>query len=246
MRRTVTAVVCALTACAALAHPGRSQDAGATAAEDVRQAAATPARATMVVIGDSISAAYSDTGAPERRAWWSMLADTIDVDPIVVAEGGAGYLRRGTRCRGRSFQQSIDAHAALIRAAEVVVIEGGVNDRSYCLTRRRNGHGDAPSSAQQVSRAVRPALRRVAELAGDDATVIVTAPWGGARKIAPSGRWIPRIIEAAARENGLEYVDTATDAIRPRHRTLDGVHPSLSGSTAIAKHVYFRSSLHER
>lgn len=245
MRRIVTAALGVLAACAVLAYPVHAER-DRPVADDLRPAATAPTRDTMVVIGDSISAGYSDAGAPDRRAWWSMLAEMIDADPVVVAEGGAGYLRRGTRCRGRSFQQTIEANAALISSAAVVVIEGGVNDRAYCLTKRRNGHGDAASSGRQVSRAVRPALRRVAELAGPDATVIVTAPWGSAAKIGSSRRWIPRIIEAAARENGLEYVDTATDAILPRHRTRDGVHPNRSGSTSIAKHVYFRSSLHER
>lgn len=235
----VVAIVVLLSSPLEVEHGQKADDRSISAS--TRAASVDDVR-SMVVVGDSISASYERHGTGDKTAWWSLLADRIGAEPHVLAEGGSGYLRRGTRCTGTNFLQRIEAHPDLVRRADVVVLEGGVNDRRRCLVERRNGRGDARSSAAEIEAAVRPTIRRVAELA-PHAKIIVTVPWGNAQRIASSRWWVTQTIQRVALEEGVEYVDTSTEAIRHEHRTLDGVHPNRHGSQEIYKRVYFRSSL---
>ncbi|NRQ50524.1 SGNH/GDSL hydrolase family protein [Aeromicrobium stalagmiti] len=238
MKGSIGVALVGLVASSVLAVPALAKN------DDAPPAAPRPAeRTTMVVVGDSISSSYSRDGVGDKLAWWSILADRIDVEPVVLAEGGSGYLRRGVRCTGTSFLDRVNAHPEVIRTADVVIVEGGVNDRRHCLAVRSNGRGDARSSPQQVDDAVRATLARVDELARPDATVIVTVPWGNGRRISSSRWWVTNLVRSAALDHDFEYVDTATEAIRHPHRTIDGIHPNRFGNQEIAKRLFYRSSL---
>jgi hypothetical protein len=109
----------------------------------------------------------------------------------------------------------------------VFIVEGGRNDWASCAEGRL-----VPSSDAAVQQAVTRYLRLVKRQMPESTRILVLGPpWG------PTEPWQQRrvtsIVHAAALREGLEYVPTR-GALDRHGRTIDGVHPTLSGSLALA------------
>ncbi len=207
---------------------------------------------TMVVLGDSISGGasnhtpYNNTVGSSWRGWWSFVGASTDLRPVVYAEPGSGYSRPGKHadgtgaCTGSTFEKRLkrDSVAKQVRAARVVVLEGGINDY-----RKINSDGTCSRLTMtyaeleaQLRPYVHATMQRLAGLRKDPKTVYVTTPWG-----INSREWrttITGVIKSEALSFGFRYIDTSTSTLASRSRTYDGTHPNLAGSKAIAAAVY--------
>lgn len=178
----------------------------------------------IVVVGDSITARYDDDPGSPEQGWWSMVGRHYDADVRTFAQSGSGYQRPGLRCGGNRFGDRLEAFDG--PAPSVFIVEGGRNDWASCR------QGDfVVSTDAAVQRAVDgyfTLLQR--RLPRSTRIVVLGPPWG------PLDPWqqrrITSIVHTAAKRHGLEYVSTTGTLDRPG-RTVDGVHPTLAGSTAL-------------
>ena len=214
------------------------------------QAALSPR--TMVVLGDSISSGasnhvpYNNTVGSTWRGWWSFLGASTSLRPVIYAEPGSGYSRPGKNadgtgaCTGSTFEKRLkrDSVATQVRAAQIVVLEGGLNDY-----RKINADGTCSSSTlsqadleTQLRPYVHSTMKRLAAMRKDPKTVYVTVPWG--RNVTEFRTTITSVIKSEALSFGFRYIDTATSTLVDRSRTYDGTHPNESGSRAIASALY--------
>ena len=207
---------------------------------------------TMVVIGDSISSgasnhvAYNNIVGSAWRGWWSFLGADTGLRPVVYAEPGSGYSRPGKNadgtgaCTGSTFEKRLkrDSVATQVKAARIVVLEGGINDY-----RKINADGTCSTATltqagleAQLRPYVHSTMKRLAAMRKDPKTVYVTVPWGRNSK-----EWrttITGVIRSEALSFGFRYIDTATSTLVDKSRTYDGTHPNLAGSKAIAAALY--------
>jgi lysophospholipase L1-like esterase len=180
----------------------------------------------IVVVGDSITARYDDDPGSARQGWWSMVGRRIGAPVETFAQSGSGYLRRGGRCDGTTFDQR---EKALEGSPSIVIIEGGRNDWAVCRDDRV-----ADSTNAEIAEAVDAYLDLVQkQLPSSTRVVVVGPPWG---PLQPLERLrVTPIVEQAAKDHDMEYVDTS-GTLPPEH-VVDGVHPNRAGSIAIAKRV---------
>ncbi|WP_286689612.1 MULTISPECIES: SGNH/GDSL hydrolase family protein [unclassified Aeromicrobium] len=188
-------------------------------------AARNPFPRGIVVVGDSITARYDDEPGSRHQGWWSFVARHYDTPVRTYAQSGSGYLRPGMGCTGDTFVQRRAAFRG--PAPSVFIVEGGRNDWASCAEGRL-----VPSSDAAVQQAVTRYLRLVKRQMPESTRILVLGPpWG------PTEPWQQRrvtsIVHAAALREGLEYVPTR-GALDRHGRTIDGVHPTLSGSLALA------------
>jgi acyl-CoA thioesterase-1 len=179
---TVAALVCALVATGILATRAR----GAGASRCDRFAAASEKRATMVtgsgarvvVIGDSWSAGLG-LDRPVQ-SWPSRLPGRVHV----AAFSGSGFSEHASPCGRVSFADR--APAALAHGADLVVVEGGLND--YDRSRAE----------------IKAGFARVVRLAAAYHTVVVGPAMAPARaKRVPR---VDRMLARFAEKYGVEYV----------------------------------------
>lgn len=187
-----------------------------------------PYRHGIVVVGDSITARYTDDPGSETQGWWSMVGRHFDTSVRTYAQSGSGYQRPGLRCSGNRF---IDRPAAWRGPApSVFVVEGGRNDWASCVEGRFVRASDARVQAAvdryfDVLTARLPRTTRI---------VVLGPPWG---PLDPwEGKRVTSIVHAAADRHGLEYVSTQ-GTLDSWDRVVDGIHPNREGSTAIADRV---------
>ncbi|WP_375002913.1 SGNH/GDSL hydrolase family protein [Aeromicrobium sp. CTD01-1L150] len=177
----------------------------------------------IVVVGDSITARYSDDEGAADQGWWSFVGRHFDADVRTFAQSGSGYQRQGNRCTGDVFADRIEAFED---PPSVFIVEGGRNDWSTCRDGRRVRATDAA-----VQDAVVSYLRLARQQLPESTRIVVLGPpWG---ELHPwEMRRITSIIRTAAGREGLEYVST-TGTLDQHGRTDDGVHPTRAGSKAL-------------
>lgn len=184
-----------------------------------------PYRHGIVVVGDSITARYDDDPGSPRQGWWSLVARHYDAPVRTYAQSGSGYQRPGLTCTGDDF-----LHRTAVLdgpAPSVVIIEGGRNDWVSC---RRGSLVVSTNTA--VERGVTQYLTLLKERLPHTTRIVVLGPPWGPRNTAQQHR-ITSIVHAVAQRQGVEYVSTRGTLDRPG-RTVDGVHPTLAGSRALA------------
>lgn len=186
---------------------------------------ASPFPRGIVVVGDSITARYDDHPGSPVQGWWSMVGRHFGSQVRTYAQSGSGYQRPGLRCGGNRFIDRPEAFSG--PAPSVFIVEGGRNDWATCHEGRFVESTDA-AVARAVDRYL-GVLRR--QLPRSTRIVVLGPPWG------PLDPWqqrrITSIVHTAATRHGLEYVPTGGTLDRPG-RTVDGVHPTLAGSRALA------------
>lgn len=182
----------------------------------------------IVVVGDSITARYSDDAGSPDQGWWSFVGRRFDADVRTFAESGSGYQREGMSCTGETFGQRTAAFSG--RPPSVFIIEGGRNDWATCHRGRSVRSTDA-----DVQTAVVSYLRLAKQQLPETTRIVVLGPpWG---ELHPwEMRRVTSIVRTAAQREGLEYVGTHGTLDQPG-RTDDGVHPTRAGSQALGERV---------
>jgi lysophospholipase L1-like esterase len=231
------AVLLAATMVAGPAITLPSESASQTGQRPVAQesTASVEAEATLMVIGDSIARAYDDKPGSVRQGFWSMIADEIQAQPKMAAQGGAGFVKPGlSRCKGRTFTQQLERPKIrnLVERAGVLIIEGGRNDTRTC---HRRGFADV--TTEQLEAAVDGFMNQVAALrAESEGCTLVVTPWG------PKGQRqrsrITPVIREAARSHGFDFIGTT--GVLNRQNTIDGIHPERAGNEALTREILRR------
>jgi lysophospholipase L1-like esterase len=193
-----------------------------------RRAPSTLAPHGIVVVGDSITARYNNTPGDPMQGWWSIVGHRYDADVTTYAQSGSGYLRPGHRCTGNRFIDRQEAFTS--QAPSLFIIEGGRNDWSTCV------HGFyVPASDAVIAHAVDRYLSTLQTFLPHSTRIIVMGPPWGPLDPQDDVR-VTRIIEAAAKQHKLQFISTA-GALSSPDRVVDGIHPNLIGSRAIAQRV---------
>jgi lysophospholipase L1-like esterase len=182
----------------------------------------------IVVVGDSITARYNNTPGDAKQGWWSIVGHRYDADVTTFAQSGSGYLRPGHECTGNRFIDRQEAFTS--QAPSLFIIEGGRNDWSTCV------HGlYVPASDAVIAHAVDRYLTTLQTFLPHSTRIIVLGPpWGPLDP--PDGARVTSIIHAAAVRHHVQFIST-TGALSSPSRVIDGIHPNLIGSRAIAKRV---------
>lgn len=182
----------------------------------------------IVVVGDSITARYNDTPGDAKQGWWSIVGHRYHADVTTFAQSGSGYLRPGHECTGNRFIDRQEAFTS--RAPSLFIIEGGRNDWSSCVDGMY-----VPASDAVIAHAVDRYLTTLQTFLPHSTRIIVLGPpWG---PLDPQdGARVTRIIRAAAAQHRLQFISTTGTLTNP-DRVVDGIHPNLIGSRAIAKRV---------
>ena len=193
-----------------------------------RRVPSTLAPHGIVVVGDSITARYNDTPGDAKQGWWSIVGHRYHAEVTTYAQSGSGYLRPGHECTGNRFIDRQEAFTS--QAPSLFIVEGGRNDWSAC------DHGMyVPATDAVIEHAVDSYLSTLQTFLPRSTRIIVLGPpWG---PLDPQdGVRVTRIIEAAAKAHKLQFIST-TGALDSSKRVVDGIHPNLIGSRAIAKRV---------
>jgi len=181
----------------------------------------------IVVVGDSITANYNNTPGDDRQGWWSIVGHRFGAHVTTYAQSGSGYLRPGRACAGNRFIDRVRAFTGV--APSLFIIEGGRNDWANC----ENGQEvRAPDIA--IAHAVDRYLTTLQTFLPRSTHIIVMGPPWGPRDPA-NGVRVTSIVKSAAMRQGVKYVSTA--GALTKDRVIDGVHPNLAGSRAIAAKV---------
>ncbi len=192
-----------------------------------RSAPSTMAPHGIVVVGDSITARYNNTPGNPQQGWWSIVGHRYDANVTTFAQSGSGYLRPGLGCTGNRFIDRPEAFTS--RAPSLFIVEGGRNDWSRCV----DGFYE-PATDAMIAHAVNRYLTTLQTfLPRSTRIVVVGPPWG---PLDPQdGARVTRIIHTAAKQHKLQFISTG-GALTP-DRVIDGIHPNLIGSRAIAQRV---------
>lgn len=193
----------------------------------LQRVTASASSTRVAVIGDSISARYNDRAGNANQAWWSFVGRRYDADVKIFAQSGSGFGRPGDRCKGSIFGERLKAVKKY--RPQVVFVEGGRNDWSYC----KNGKLRTTSN-KQVRKSVDTFLAKLKKSMPVGTRIYVLGPpWGPLQ--AAEGRRVTKIIKASAKQHRLLYVDTK--GVFTRNRVKDGVHPNRAGSRALGIRV---------
>lgn len=164
----------------------------------------------VVVVGDGDSAG--------RTAWPVLLEDALDVDVVVAAEVGAGYVTAGAD--GNTLPDL--AAEADLEDTDVVVVFGSRND--------------GPGLADRVARASDELFDDIGAVAPDAELLVIGPPWFS--EPSPAGVRNNRdVIRTAAEEARATFVDPLTEGWfvdRPELLTRNG-NPSTEGQAYLAE-----------
>lgn len=189
-------------------------------ASDRRNAEAAPASGGVSAgpvaffLGDSYTTGFGLPDPGEGFAYG--LADLEGWNATVEGFPGTGYATQGP-CGGNAFIQRL---ARLPADADVVIIEGGLNDAIF---------GVPPATLAADASGLLAAVR----MAAPDARIVVL----GAADVLPEAR--SRVLaanaalRAVASDAGATYVDLAD----LEFTTTDGKHPTVAGHALIAEAV---------
>lgn len=195
-------------------------------------------RQKMVVIGDSYSSYYGDRSS-RFPGWWATLGADLNLDPVVDAVGGTGFLARSGSCAHTRFRGRMDTIRE--NAPRILFVEGGRNDWRRCDSTGR----PVESTRTEI---VAAADQYFAELGvvWDDlgrprADVYVISPWGHSK--ARKARVIRPIIRDAAEAHGFTWVGTRRLSLE---QAPDGIHPNNLGSRFLRDEILANSDLLDR
>lgn len=201
---------------------------------------------TLLVIGDSITARYGDAVGPSR-GWWSIVAESIGMTPIVSAESGSGFLMHGatrpdgthgTRCSGSDFTQRLTVVTSV--KPDAIIVEGGRNDFKVCGKGKRHTATRAETTAA-IAEYMRNLSTLTRSLRIPAANIYVASPWGSAH--GREAHVIRPLVKKYAERYGFTWLATGTLATK---YTVDGTHPNTAGNVELARRVYTWSNLDTR
>lgn len=171
----------------------------------------------ITFLGDSYTAGSPmDSGFASRFP--AIIGDRLDMQPIVGAEPGAGWVQPGVT--GESFSQEV---ASVSPDSELVVIYGSRNDAL---------DGSAAASVEQSALGLLSAIRKRAP----DATVVVFGPSFVEDPTPPGALGNADAVRRACRSIGVEYVDTTKwlHGLPQGYIGSDRIHPTDSGHAYLA------------
>jgi lysophospholipase L1-like esterase len=187
----------------------------------------------IAAVGDSITAGAPGWDPdPGRRALLSAHDPESQWEHWAAVELGDDYEFRNCGVPGERTDEIAARLDACIDGADVVVLQGGVND----LAQRHT-----PASAARNLRAM---VERVREQGLPLLVANVLPVNRDYRNIRPAIRRLNRMIDALARDQDVDVVDffstleddAAGDRLRPQW-TADGVHPSVEGYRRLGRLV---------
>jgi hypothetical protein len=211
---------------------------------------------TMVVDGDSISAADSDhydakyydniPGSP-HRVWFGPLADKEGIKVIeMTGEGGSGWVQRGNpkpaapdadkyKGKGTNLMQRLKTpmFRKAFKNADIVLIP-------------LSGLNDTHASAEHFQKVVDATLDELQEIrkGHDPSTVFIANPWPEKAKPGIEKKFAA-ILEEETVEHGNVFV--SMDDSMPQNVLMDHLHPkSGPGGRAMRKAFLHNSQLDQR
>ncbi|HPU14149.1 MAG TPA: SGNH/GDSL hydrolase family protein [Aeromicrobium sp.] len=232
-----TPVVAVLVASTAVSPPSAPQDPVELSKLSFTSTQNTPAQ-TMMVIGDSYSSYYGDL-TTRYPGWWAYLAADLNLEPVVRAQPGTGFVASGRSCELTKFAERMSA----IRLAnpKILVIAGGRNDWRTCTASGRL----APATRTQIKHETDAYFRILATVWSDmgrsASDVYVLSPWGSS--MSKKGSVIRPIIRDSAVASGFNWIRTEPLV---RANTVDGIHPNQSGNLQLSEQVLTNSDLRAR
>jgi lysophospholipase L1-like esterase len=184
-------------------------------------------RSTLVIIGDSTAAWFSNAVGSRARGWWSFAAAELGLTPFVSAENGSGMWARGNKCQGTNFMDRLGELDAVASDTRAVIVAGGRNDYHGCL----NGSYKAirrTSTEAAIRHYLEALATKVDALGIPREHVYVTTIWGATQRTYATYIW--RQERAVAQELGFRY---ALVRYLDTQYTIDGTHPNLVGNQRI-------------
>jgi lysophospholipase L1-like esterase len=180
----------------------------------------------VLVIGDSFTDGTSSGGAGAKgwpqRAFRQLRKVGLDVNAEITAEGGSGYVARGSR--GKTFGEK--ARSLLERDDDLVIVFGGTSD--------------APEKPELVAAAVRDTFFLVRK-ASPHAKLIAVGPASRAADPGPELTRVRDIVREAAAKINATFVDPIADQWFVGDPNLmrglireDGLHPTDVGHAYLA------------
>lgn len=181
----------------------------------------------VAVIGDSITARYSDDPGSEDQAWWSFVGRHYGADVATFAQSGSGFGRPGISCEGTRYGERLDDVRDY--QPQVVLVEGGRNDWSYCEDGQLRTTTD-----EQVRKSVDTFLAKLKDTVEPGTRIYVLGPpWGPIQ--SAEGDRVTEIVKASATRHQLFYIST-TGVFTSSH-VRDGIHPNRAGSRELGTRV---------
>jgi lysophospholipase L1-like esterase len=177
-------------------------------------------RPIVAFLGDSYTAGSGeDSGADHRFP--TLVGQHLDVRPVVLADGGAGYTHAGLS--GQPFAAQV---ARVPETSKVVVIYGSRNDPF---------DGSSTDAVRAASGELFAAVKERAK----DAKVIVVGPSFVESPVPSGARANSAAIQASAEAAGVQFVDATNwfQGTPPEDIGSDGVHPTDKG------HEYLTSKI---
>lgn len=190
---------------------------------------APTAKVSVVFQGDSIT---EGTGSNQKVYSWPMQAALrlgID-DPIVVAVGGSGYLRRRatTATAGFNFRERIEDVTKAVNGAppDAVVVAGGIND---CVGGAPYTPAETGVEALEYFKALRAAAPNM--------LIFVVGPFASWPAVPYPASWTAcrdSIFSAADQVSGTYKIDvsgwvTTSNRDTIFNQSVDNVHPTPAG-----------------
>jgi acyl-CoA thioesterase-1 len=175
---------------------------------------------TVVFMGDSYTA-----GSPEDNGYYTrfpaIIGRQLDIDTLVVAQPGAGYVSNGIT--GTPF---LDEVSAVPADADVVVTYGSPNDPAD------------PSAAPAVGDAASAFLTAL-QAKAPHATLIVIGPTYLTQPLSPGGTQIVAALQAACSASEVEFVDASAWLQDAPLGVIgsDGLHPTAAGHQLLASKI---------
>lgn len=179
----------------------------------------------IVIIGDSYTGG-SDIGGNGNQNWTAKVQGQLDENAYsipyhVYAEGGSGYVQRGSA--GSTFSDLADS---LTPDTGIVVVFGS-----------RNDEGSEPA---QVDEAARALYAKITAVAPQAKLLVIGPPW--VNENAPTNLLAIRdVLQTAATETGATFVDPLAEGwffgADSQLIGTDGVQPTDDGHTYMAEKI---------
>jgi len=194
----------------------------------VNMSTATAATPKIVVIGDSITARYNSIPGDDNEGWFSMLARKAGHSVVPMGEAGSGVLRYGNQCQGTRYFERLSA--ALAQSPDILIIEGGRNDFTKCITYGEPGY--ERTSADYIEKRWNAFLDEVKARKAAKTQVWVMTPWG--TSFSAERDMVYPIVKDATLSHGFGWVGLSA---LPDDRTVDGTHPNYEGN----RYIYIKA-----
>jgi lysophospholipase L1-like esterase len=169
----------------------------------------------VVVLGDSVSAASTDSKGPE---WPQLVGDALRWKVSTDAVDDSGYVSSGA---GKPFTRRVSA--VVDQSPDVVVVAGGIGDIGVHPTQQ------IVDAADQVIGRLKKELPK--------STVVLISPFSNGEP-GPLTTETSAGLEKVAQAHGVPYVD-ATRWLTPSRGLFgaDGVHPTDQGQEKLAQQM---------